>query len=134
MSNTPLIGNCHFNKIFEVKNFLSDEQTAVVLKCLQNKDVALHYPDEAQARTREEVDNALITAHTTVDILIQIIKESRETMCHLCRQNAQMKADHSWILGDKPETPCSKCPWREDVLSTNCITNESFEGDLLWMN
>lgn len=57
MSNTPLIGNCHFNKIFEVKNFLSDWQFDVVLKCLQNKDVALHYPAEAQAMTREEFGN-----------------------------------------------------------------------------
>jgi hypothetical protein len=118
---SELIGNCHFNKIFEVKNFLTDEECKVVLGCMQDKDTALHFPEDAAARTIDEVNDALNTAHKTVDLLIDIIKDARTTMCNLCKQNAQMKADASWILNDEPHTPCRECPWKEITKDAVCI-------------
>lgn len=105
----------HRDKFNNIENFLQDSDKFDVKRCLEDMDYEDTFPEDmCESRTDwEELKDRKEKAQRTVHILLDIIDSTRTTMCGLCKQNAQMKADASWILSDEPHTPCRDCPWKE---------------------
>ncbi len=104
------------NRFTDIEKLIKDWDRFDVLRCLEDMDFEDTFPEDmCESRTDwEELKDRKEKAQRTVRILMDVIEETRTTVCDLCKKNAQMKADASWMLNEEPHTPCKMCPWRKN--------------------